>query len=148
MGDLLFSSEGATDAKLTAYWEVITLTDFADIKTLRTTKPAKETNCRVTGDAIITYIYKDTQGKTNYCLQDGENGLRIRDAWDDVTVNYKVGDKIRGLRGVVETTSPLLLLPISGITDLGTKVSSDNPITPIKVTLKELAIIQILMNLA
>ena len=139
MGDLLFSSEGATDAKLTAYWEVITLTDFADIKTLRTTKPAKETNCRVTGDAIITYIYKDTQGKTNYCLQDGENGLRIRDAWDDVTVNYKVGDKIRGLRGVVETTSPLLLLPISGITDLGTKVSSDNPITPIKVTLKELA---------
>lgn len=134
--NVIFSSEGMADVKISPAWNTTIFTDIPDLKTLRAKEADRSTLYKVTGETVISHIYVDGS-KTYYYLQDAEKGITVMDAFGDITTEYKEGDKLTGICGTLELSfGSLFMLPAR---DFGIPVSSGNEITQVSVTLTELS---------
>lgn len=134
--EIIFSSEGMKDANASAMWSTTTFVKIPDLKTLREKDREDEwTKYKVTGEAVISHIYKDGE-KTYYYLQDGERGITVYDGFGSITTSYRTGDRVKDFCGSISTTlGSLSFIPVK---DFGTPVSSDNEIVPVEISLTDL----------
>lgn len=134
--EITFSTEGAKEAKVSVMWSTTTFVNVPDLKALRD-KDREDTwtKYRITGEAVISHIYKDGE-KTYYYLQDEERGITVYDAFGSITTPYETGDKVTRFCGSISSTlGSLSFIPVK---DFGAPVSSGNEILPAEVTLTDL----------
>ena len=107
-------------------------TAIADIATLRAASTSGF--YQLTGQSLLTF--QDAIGKVKF-VQDGTAGIVIYDGAGTITTIYAIGDKIPSIYCTLSLYAGMLeLIPFA---DPGAAASSGNAVTPIVVTLANLA---------
>jgi len=106
-----------------------------EILTISALRAASQTGFyKVTGEAILTY--QSTAGKVKY-IQDATGGIVIYDGNSKITTAFTIGDGIKNIYCTLSMYNGMLeLIPFS---DPGVATSSANLVTPVIVTLANLA---------
>lgn len=135
--NILFDSEGATQAKLTLAWYPMVLTEINSLKALASEEPFLNTY-KYTGKAIISYIDKETSNPTYY-LQDATGAITIYDGFETLTTTYNIGDELTNFICTVDEPYQGIPRVLPAGETLGTVSSTGKQITPEVITLAELA---------
>ncbi len=117
-----------------ATYTIPTITDVADVATLRAQTADAISLYRLTGSTFITHT---ANWRHHKYVQDATAGILIDDNAGIITTSYAVGDEVANVIGTLTNYNGLL--EFAPVADPGAALSTNNTITPLEITLDEVS---------
>lgn len=117
-----------------ATYTIPTITDVADVATLRAQTADAISLYRLTGSTFVTHT---ANWRHHKYVQDATAGILIDDNAGIITTSYAVGDEVANVIGTLTNYNGLL--EFAPVADPGAALSSNNTITPLEITLDEVS---------